>query len=108
MRAAGYYPSDADIQGVQAHVKFLADMTPEDDADLFGGGGDSASSGCHASAKSGSVDLNTFLQLFLSHRPVVELGQQQIQAAFATLAPSTGGVRVCVSGTCSLGRRCGT
>jgi hypothetical protein len=114
MRAAGFYPSDADIEGLQAHVKFLADMAPQDDAELCGGdsvSGQRAAGSADQGAAAGqtqrggkaaagrSVDLDTFLQLYLSHRPVVELGQQQIQAAFATLAPSTGGVCVCLSCT---------
>lgn len=42
-----------------------------------------------ASAASAGVDLDTFLLLYLSHRPVVDVSRQQVEAAFRTLGANT-------------------
>lgn len=133
MRAAGYYPSAADIDSLLAHVKFLADMAPADDAGLVSSDGamqfsnsgsnnsrkgSSAGSGRQAVAAlrsplssasgvksqdaladdnnkawqpeaSGEVDFETFLCLYVNHRPVVEVTEQQVEQAFRTLGADT-------------------
>jgi hypothetical protein len=35
------------------------------------------------------VDVDTFLLLYLSHRPVVDFDKQQVEAAFRTLGATT-------------------
>lgn len=106
MRAAGHYPSEADKGSLLAHVRFLADMAPADDAALCstsgGRGGSNPGSGMQQPAASG-VDLDTFLLLYLSHRPVVDFDRQQVEAAFKALGATTaaGG---CILGVCSCPR----
>lgn len=112
MRAAGHYPSEADTDSLLAHVRFLADMAPADDAQLCSssGGVDDGHAAVAAAAssarKAGGVDLDTFLLLYLSHRPVVDFSRQQVEAAFKTLGAATaagagvgvGGVELAGSG----------
>lgn len=106
MRAAGHYPSTADTDSLLAHVKFIADMAPADDTTVCStsGGGVDADSSSNGSKPAGSfaggaqrkvaggaggVDLDTFLLLYLSHRPVVDFSKQQVEAAFKTLGATT-------------------
>lgn len=92
MRAAGHYPSEADTGSLLAHVRFLADMAPADDATVCStsGGTDAHDLQQKAAAAAASgVDLDTFLLLYLSHRPVVDVSRQQVEAAFKTLGAST-------------------
>jgi hypothetical protein len=96
MRAAGHYPSEADTDSLLAHVRFLADMAPADDTQLCsssGGVDDGPTAAAAASsaqkAASGGVDLDTFLLLYLSHRPVVDFSRQQVEAAFKTLGAAS-------------------
>jgi hypothetical protein len=97
MRAAGYYPSEADTEALMAHVKFLADMAPADDTAVCstsgsgssGGGSGGGFPGAAAQHSPDWVDLDTFLLLYLSHRPVVGFSRQQVEAAFKTLGAST-------------------
>lgn len=116
MRAAGFYPSLADINSLLAHVKFLSDTAPADDAGIVGSDGavivsttDSAGSrqgsasgtkqqaaetgsqaaGVSAAAGQDSVDFETFLCLYVNHRPVAEVSQQQIEQAFQALGADT-------------------
>jgi hypothetical protein len=95
MRAAGHYPSEADTDSLLAHVRFLADMAPADDTQLCSssGGVDDGHAAVAAAAssaqKAGGVDLDTFLLLYLSHRPVVDFSRQQVEAAFKTLGAAT-------------------
>lgn len=88
MRAAGVWPSQAEVQGVLVHAQFLADSAPSDaDCSPVTTGGSST-----AASTELAVDLDTFLQLFLSHRRMSEVPRVGVEAAFATLAPSAGGV----------------
>eukprot|EP00878_Enallax_costatus_P035232 GHUV01039243.1.p1 GENE.GHUV01039243.1~~GHUV01039243.1.p1 ORF type:complete len:262 (+),score=103.59 GHUV01039243.1:338-1123(+) len=108
MRAAGYYPSQADIASLLAHVKFLADTAPaDDDAGLVGSDGAPALSSSGSGSKSGlkqqaadvdtagqaagaaGVDFETFLCLCVNHRPVAGVDQQQIDQAFQKLGADT-------------------
>jgi hypothetical protein len=98
MRAAGHYPSEADTDSLLAHVRFLADMAPADDtlmcstssgAEDGHDGAQPQAASAAASAASAGVDLDTFLLLYLSHRPVVDVSRQQVEAAFRTLGANT-------------------
>jgi hypothetical protein len=140
MRAAGYYPSNADIDSLMAHVAFLAAMVPDDEAAISSSGGNSGSSKPEAqreadaaaaaagggaggagsrigSAISSSlkqaeaaatkqqqqqdagkrwqvampegIDFDTFLCLYVNHKPVLEVSLQQIEQAFSTLGAGT-------------------
>lgn len=112
MHAAGYYPSQADIASLLAHVKFLTDTAPADDDDgLIGADTATATStsdsGGHSSSTGGSklhaavagtashvagqpeVDFETFLCLYVNHRPVAGVDQQQIEQAFQKLGNDT-------------------
>lgn len=40
------------------------------------------------------VDINTFIKLFVNHRPVYGIGKNNIQEAFAGLLSSEGAARV--------------
>lgn len=129
MRAAGYYPSAADIDSLLAHVAFLAAMVPDDDAAISGDGSSSSSnkakSGAGAAAAVGEnagscaaaaegrgkavvaaegqqqpdqqqkgwqmpdgIDFETFLCLYVNHRPVADVSQQEIEQAFTSLGAS--------------------
>lgn len=98
VRTAGVFLSQADVRGLLAHVQFLADSAPPEGEADFGRRPSSAGSGTQerGAPPARSVDLETFLQLLLCHRPAVEVTQAcveaEIRAAFATLAPATGGV----------------
>jgi hypothetical protein len=92
MRAAGHYPSQADTGSLLAHVRFLADMAPADDATVCSTSGGTDAHGTQqkaAAAAASQVDLDTFLLLYLSHRPVVDVSRRQVEAAFRTLGAST-------------------
>jgi hypothetical protein len=140
MRAAGYYPSNADIDSLMAHVAFLAAMVPDDEAAISSSGGNNSSSskteamadaaaaaapdaggtgsrtgsagssrlkqadaaapvgqlqqqqqsqkGWQAAMPAG-IDFDTFLCLYVNHRPVTEVSLQQIEQAFSTLGAGT-------------------
>lgn len=107
MRAAGHFPSQADTDSLLAHVRFMADMAPADDAALCSSSGSGGEGGAGAgvaqqaaaaaaAAAAGGVDVDTFLMLYLSHRPVVDFSREQVEAAFRTLGATTaaGGVLV--------------
>jgi hypothetical protein len=92
MRAAGHYPSEADTGSLLAHFRFLADMAPADDATVCstsGGADDHGTQRKATAATASGVDLDTFLLLYLSHRPVMDVSRQQVEAAFKTLGAST-------------------
>lgn len=89
MRAAGHYPSEADTDSLLAHVRFLADLAPADDALVCSTSGATDGQGAQQKAAAAGVDLDTFLLLYLSHRPVVDISRQQVEAAFKTLGAST-------------------
>ncbi|WIA32991.1 hypothetical protein OEZ86_006150 [Tetradesmus obliquus] len=135
MRAAGYYPSNADIDSLMAHVAFLAAMVPDDEAAISSSGGKpeaqsgsvaataaAAAAGSQAGSRTGSasssrlkqadaaagqvqqqqdvqkswqvavpdgIDFDTFLCLYVNHRPVAEVSLQQIEQAFTTLGAGT-------------------
>jgi hypothetical protein len=132
MRAAGYYPSNADIDSLMAHVAFLAAMVPDDEAAISSSGGNNSSSkpepaataagqnggaGSRAGSAGSSrlkhadsdaaqaqqpqgqkgwqvampdgIDFDTFLCLYVNHRPVAEVSLQQIEQAFSTLGAGT-------------------
>jgi hypothetical protein len=144
MRAAGYYPSNADIDSLMAHVAFLAAMMPDDEAAISSSGGNNSSSskpepaataagpsGGGADSRTGSagssrlkqadadaaqaqqlqgqkgwqvampdgIDFDTFLCLYVNHRPVAEVSLQQIEQAFSTLGAGTAAGE-CLYGWC--------
>lgn len=117
MRAVGFYPSAADINNLLSHVNFLADTAPADDAGVVSGAGaviastdGSAASRQHSATgtmkqkaagdsaqavdtgsipEQGGVDFETLLCLYVNHRPVMGLCQQQIESAFKALGADT-------------------
>jgi hypothetical protein len=126
MRAAGYYPSNADIDNLLAHVKFLAGLSPDTSMDstlnsISGAMNSSNGTFLPAGAETGSspgstgagpkqlvqqpgksweldgmadtVDFETFLCLYVNHKPLAEVTQLQLQKVLATLgATSSTGV----------------
>lgn len=107
MRAAGHFPSQADTDSLLAHVRFMADLAPADDALVCSGsgGGGGAGGGDRSVAQQAAaegVDVDTFLLLYLSHRPVVDFDKQQVEAAFRTLRATTAAGEVPrVRGSCT-------
>lgn len=130
MRAAGHYPSNADIDSLMAHVAFLAAMVPDDEAAISSSGvkpeaqpgSVAAAAGSQAGSQTGSastsrlkqadaaagqvqqqqdvqkswqvampdgIDFDTFLCLYVNHRPVAEVSLQLIEQAFSTLGAGT-------------------
>ena len=65
MRAMGYYPTQQEVDNMMDEVKFS----------------NFAETGQHVV----DVDLNTFIKLFVNHRPVYGIGKNNIQDAFAAL-----------------------
>lgn len=59
MRAMGYYPTNMEVENMKNEVKFS----------------NFAETGQHVNA----VDLNTFIRLFVNHRPVYGIGKNNIQ-----------------------------
>ena len=41
-----------------------------------------------------TVDMNTFIRLFVNHRPVYGIGKNNIEDAFAALAGDVGGLQL--------------
>ena len=65
MRAMGYYPTQQEVDNMKDEVKFS----------------NFAETGEHVNA----VDLNTFIRLFVNHRPVYGIGKNNIEEAFSAL-----------------------
>ena len=62
MRAMGYYPTEQEVINMKDEVKFS----------------NFAETGQHVNA----VDINTFIRLFVNHRPVYGIGKNNIEEAF--------------------------
>jgi Ca2+-binding EF-hand superfamily protein len=71
MRAMGYYPTQQEVDNMKDEVKFS----------------NFAETGQHVI----DVDLNTFIKLFVNHRPVYGIGKNNIQDAFAALMNAADG-----------------
>ena len=71
MRAMGYYPTQQEVDNMKDEVKFS----------------NFAETGQHVNA----VDINTFIRLFVNHRPVYGIGKNNIQDAFQALIQAVGG-----------------
>jgi len=65
MRAMGYYPTEQEVHNMTDEVKFS----------VFSDLGDPTT----------SVDLDTFIRLFVNHRPVYGIGKNNIENAFKSL-----------------------
>jgi Ca2+-binding EF-hand superfamily protein len=65
MRAMGYYPTQQEVNNMKAEVRFIQ----------------FAETGQYVN----SVDLNTFIRLFVNHRPVYGIGKNNIEEAFNSL-----------------------
>lgn len=65
MRAMGYYPTEHEVQQMTDEVKFSE--YSEDGKQIK------------------NVDLNTFIRLFVNHRPVYGIGKNNIDEAFTSL-----------------------
>lgn len=70
MRAMGYYPTQQEVDNMKDEVKFS----------------NFAETGQHVNA----VNLDTFIRLFVNHRPVYGIGKNNIQEAFQALAAMEG------------------
>lgn len=66
MRAMGYYPTQQEVDNMRDEVKFS----------------DFAGTGKHTNA----VDLDTFIRLFVNHRPVYGIGKNNIEEAIQALS----------------------
>jgi cilia- and flagella-associated protein 251 len=66
MRAMGYYPTNQEVNNMKDEVKFS----------VFSDEGDPTT----------SVDMETFIKLFVNHRPVYGIGKNNIEDAFMSLA----------------------
>ena len=70
MRAMGYYPTEQEVQNMKDEVKFQ-------DFSIDGN-------------PVNSIDLDTFITLFVNHRPVYGIGKNNIEDAFKALSNETG------------------
>lgn len=70
MRAMGFYPTEMEVQNMKDEVKFS----------VFSDLGDPTT----------SVDLDTFIRLFVNHRPVYGIGKNNIENAFKQLTNEEG------------------
>ena len=71
MRAMGYYPTNQEIQNMQNEVRF-SQYTESGQPKL-------------------SVDFDTFIRLFVNHRPVYGIGKNNIEDAFKALLEDADG-----------------
>lgn len=74
MRAMGYYPTEAEVKNMKDEVKFS----------VYSDNGDATT----------SVEIDTFIRLFVNHRPVYGIGKNNIEDAFAALSGDVGGVQL--------------
>ena len=65
MRAMGYYPTTQEIHNMMDEVRFSS-YTTMGEPNLY-------------------VDLNTFIKLFVNHRPVYGIGKNNIEEAFKAI-----------------------
>jgi len=65
MRAMGYYPTQQEIANMMDEVRFSS-YTTMGEPNLY-------------------VDLNTFIKLFVNHRPVYGIGKNNIEEAFRAI-----------------------
>ena len=72
MRAMGYYPTEAEVKNMEDEVKFS----------VYSESGDATD----------NVEIDTFIKLFVNHRPVYGIGKNNIEDAFAALAGDVGGL----------------
>lgn len=107
MRAAGYYPSQAEVAAILSHVTFLGGSSGSSEqlkaANAVGVAHTAAKSGSglggkgvtHRGSQGGAgteedtVDFDTFLQLYINHRPVEPVTQSDIANAFQALGAAT-------------------
>ena len=66
MRAMGYYPTNQEVENMKDEVKF--------------------SIYSETGYTTNTVDMKTFIRLFVNHRPVYGIGQNNIEDAFKALA----------------------
>jgi len=69
MRAMGYYPTAKEVSNMQNEVRF--------------------SELAEKGVTTNSVDLPTFVKLFVNHRPVYGIGKNNIEEAFKSLTEET-------------------
>ena len=74
MRAMGYYPTQQEVQNMTDEVKFS----------VYSDMGDPTT----------TVDMETFIRLFVNHRPVYGIGKNNIEDAFKALAGEAGGLQL--------------
>jgi Ca2+-binding EF-hand superfamily protein len=74
MRAMGYYPTEKEVENMKAEVKFS----------VYADQGDPTT----------TVNMETFIRLFVNHRPVYGIGNNDIEDAFKALASDGGGVEL--------------
>jgi WD40 repeat protein len=65
MRAMGYYPTEQEVENMKDEVRF--------------------SNFTETGQYSNSIDLETFIRLFVNHRPVYGIGKNNIESAFEAL-----------------------
>ena len=74
MRAMGYYPTEQEVQNMKDEVKFM----------FYSDNG----------ITKDSVDMDTFIRLFVNHRPVYGIGKNNIEDAFLALAGDSGNIQL--------------
>ena len=70
MRAMGYYPTEQEVQNMTDEVKFS----------VYADQGDPTT----------TVSMDTFIRLFVNHRPVYGIGKGNIDEAFKSLVSESG------------------
>jgi len=74
MRAMGYYPTNQEVNNMKDEVKFS----------VYSDLGDPTN----------TVDMDTFIRLFVNHRPVYGIGKNNIEDAFKALAQDNGSIQL--------------
>jgi len=72
MRAMGYYPTEQEVQNMTDEVKFS----------VYADQGDPTT----------TVSMDTFIRLFVNHRPVYGIGNNDIEEAFQALTHGDSGM----------------
>ncbi len=74
MRAMGYYPTEQEVSNMMDEVRFS----------VYSDMGDPTT----------SVDMETFIRLFVNHRPVYGIGKDDIDKAFQDLSDEKGSLQI--------------
>ena len=90
MRAMGYYPTEQEVQNMKNEVKYSKYSTIGDRNNKGDDKGDQNQEKESNQLFADTVDMETFIRLFVNHRPVYGIGKNNIEDAFRALHDQSG------------------